>query len=199
MTTSHSSEQADGSRLSIQQDPLLSRHRLRVSLRWWREQRGLTQQQVAEALEWSKAKVVRIESGAVRVSATDVRALLTLYGASDDEADSLVTLARAARRRTWYQDYATALDRDYDFYLSYESLAVAIDTFHFLLIPGLLQTEEYARAVMRANEAEDAEQRIALRLERQVRLIREDGPSLRCVIDEAALYRRVGGRDHPVR
>jgi len=194
MPNGHSSDQLDRSPLPPQQDPLLSRHRLRVSLRWWRERRGLTQQQVAEALEWSKAKVVRIESGAVRVTAIDVRALLTLYGVSDDdESRRLVALARAARRRPWYHAYATALDRDYDFYLSYESFSVSIDTFHFLLIPGLLQTQDYARAVMRANGAEDPDSRVALRLERQARLIRESGPALHCVIDEAALYRQVGG------
>lgn len=180
--------------MSIQEDPLLARKRLRISLRQWREQRALTQKQVADALDWSMSKVVRIEKGTVRVSITDVRALLTLFKVSDaDEVGRLVELARVARRRAWFRDYQHALDRDFNDYLSYESSAVAIETFRSLLVPGLLQTEGYARAVMEANGATHPEERLALRLRRQAMLEREDGPSLRCVIDEAALHRQVGG------
>jgi transcriptional regulator with XRE-family HTH domain len=180
--------------MSVHEDPLLSRKRLRVSLRHWREQRALTQEQVAEALDWSQSKVVRIESGKVRVSATDVRALLTLYQVSDqDEAGRLVELARIARRQPWYRDYEHALDRDYDEYLSYESSAAVIETFQHLIVPGLLQTEGYARAIMAANGAMYSAERVKLRLMRQAMLAREDGPSFRCVIDEAALHRQVGG------
>jgi len=180
--------------MSVHEDPLLSRKRLRISLRHWRDQRGLTQEQVAEALDWSQSKVVRIESGRVRVSATDVRALLGLYQVSDqDEVVRLVELARVARRRAWYRDYEHALDRDYDDYLSYESSALAIETFQHLLVPGLLQTEGYARAIMAANGATYSEERVELRLRRQAMLARENGPSLCCVIDEAALHRQVGG------
>ena len=126
--------------MSVHEDPLLSRKRLRISLRHWREQRALTQEQVAEALDWSQSKVVRIESGKVRVSATEARALLGLYQVSDqDEVARLVELARVARRRAWYRDYEHALDLDYDDYLSYESSALAIETFQQLLVPGLLQ------------------------------------------------------------
>jgi transcriptional regulator with XRE-family HTH domain len=180
--------------MSVHEDPLLSRKRLRVSLRHWREQRALTQEQVAEALDWSQSKVVRIERGKVRVSATDVRALLTLYQVSDqDEAGRLVELARIARRRPWYRDYEHALDRDYDEYLSYESSAAVIETFQHLIVPGLLQTEGYTRAIMAANGATYSAERVKLRLMRQAMLAREDGPSFRCVIDEAALHRQVGG------
>jgi transcriptional regulator with XRE-family HTH domain len=180
--------------MSVHEDPLLSRKRLRISLRHWREQRALTQEQVAEALDWSQSKVVRIESGKVRVSATDVRALLGLYKVSDhDEVARLVELARVARRRAWYRDYEHALDRDYDDYLSYESSALAIETFQQLLVPGLLQTEGYARAIMAANGATYSRERVELRLKRQAMLASEDGPSFRCVIDEAALHRQVGG------
>jgi transcriptional regulator with XRE-family HTH domain len=180
--------------MSAHEDPLLSRKRLRISLRRWREQRALTQEQVADSLDWSHSKVVRIESGKVRVSATDVRALLALYQVSDqDEAGRLVELARIARRRPWYRDYEHALDRDYDEYLSYESSAAVIETFQHLIVPGLLQTESYTRAIMAANGATYPAERMKLRLMRQAMLAREDGPSFRCVIDEAALHRQVGG------
>jgi transcriptional regulator with XRE-family HTH domain len=180
--------------MAMQEDPLLSRKRLRISLRRRREMRGLTQKQVADALDWSVSKVVRIESGAVRVSTTDLRALLALYQIlEEEEVLRLVELARAARRPAWYREYESALDRDFDEYLSYESVAVTIETFQPLLIPGLLQTEDYARAVLTVNGASHIEDRLRLRFERQARLEREDGPFLHCVIDEAAMHRRVGG------
>ena len=180
--------------MSVHEDPLLSRKRLRISLRYWRDQRMLTQEQVAEALDWSKSKLVRIENGSVRVSATDVRALLELYKVSDqDELARLVELARVARRRPWYREYEHALDRDYDEYLGYESSAAVIETFQHLLVPGLLQTEGYAKAIMMANGATYSAERVELRLMRQAVLGREDGPLLHCVIDEAALHRQVGG------
>jgi transcriptional regulator with XRE-family HTH domain len=180
--------------MTVHEDPLLSRKRLRISLRHWRDQRGLTQEQVAEALDWSTSKVVRIELGKVRVSATDVRALLTLYQVSgQEEVGRLVELARVARRRPWYRDFEHSLDPDYDEYLSYESSAVRIETFQHLLVPGLLQTEGYAQAIMEANGATYSAERVKLRLMRQGLLAREDGPAFHCVIDEAALHRQVGG------
>ena len=180
--------------MTVHEDPLLSRKRLRISLRHWRDQRGLTQEQVAEALDWSTSKVVRIELGKVRVSATDVRALLTLYQVSgQEEIGRLVELARVARRRPWYRDYEHSLDPGYGEYLSYESSAVRIETFQHLIVPGLLQTEGYAQAIMAANGARYSAERVKLRLMRQAMLEREDSPSFHCVIDEAALHRQVGG------
>jgi transcriptional regulator with XRE-family HTH domain len=180
--------------MSNDEDPLLARKRLRISLRFWREQRSLTQKQVAEALDWSTSKVVRIESGEVRVSMTDLHALLTLYEVpGGDEIATLSGLGRAARKPPWYRVYQDVLDPGFDEYLGYEGSAALIETFHILLIPGLLQTADYARAVMAGNGAEEAEARIALRLERQAMLRLPDGPSLYCLIDEAALHRRIGG------
>jgi transcriptional regulator with XRE-family HTH domain len=172
-------------------------------LRRSRESRALTQKHVADALDWSQSKVVRIENGFVGVSITDLRALLALYKVSDEgEIDRLIELARVARRRPWYRKYEHALDPDFDAYLSYESSASTICTFQ-PIIPGLLQTEDYARAVMQANGASHIEERLELRLERQAMLERAQGPFLHCVVDEAALHRQVGGpavmRDQLVR
>jgi transcriptional regulator with XRE-family HTH domain len=179
---------------SVLENPQLARKRLRISLRYWREQRVLTQKQVAEALDWSMSKVVRIESGDVRVSMTDLRALLALYGVSGaDEIARLTGLARTARRRAWYQDYPHALDQGFEYYLSYESSAEVIETFQALLIPGLLQTEDYARKVIEAGRIVDPAEGVSLRLARQAMLAEPDGPSFRCVLDEAALHREVGG------
>jgi transcriptional regulator with XRE-family HTH domain len=180
--------------MPVHENPQLARKRLRISLRYWRDQRLFTQKQVAEALDWSMSKVVRIERGDVRVSLTDLRALLALYKISDEEEISRLTgLARVARRRAWFQDYPNAVDPDFEDYLIYESSAVVIETFQTLLIPGLLQTENYARVVMEAGGTVPTEQGVALRLMRQAILAEADGPFLRCVVDEAALHRQVGG------
>jgi transcriptional regulator with XRE-family HTH domain len=179
---------------SVPENPQLARKRLRISLRYWREQRVLTQKHVAEALDWSMSKVVRIESGDVRVSMTDLDALLRLYEVSEaDEIGRLTGLARAARRRAWYQDYPRALDPGFEYYLSYESSAEVIETFQALLIPGLLQTEDYAWKVIEAGGTVDPAEGVGLRLARQAILAETDGPSFRCILDEAALHRAVGG------
>lgn len=178
----------------VSENPQLARKRLRISLRYWRDQRALTQKQVAEALDWSMSKVVRIESGDVRVSMTDLRALLTLYEVPEaNEIGRLTRLARAARQRAWYQDYPNALDQGFEYYLGYESSAEVIETFQALLIPGLLQTEDYARQVIEAGGTVDTAEGVGLRLGRQAILAEPDGPSFRCIIDEAALHREVGG------
>ena len=140
------------------------------------------------------SKVVRIENGTVGVSTTDLRALLGLYGLVDDEtARTLTDMARAARRRPWFAKYEHARDAAFTAFLGYEGTASEIREFQTLTIPGLLQTEQYATAVIEANLASHAEERRELRLKRQESLLRVDGPLLRYVIDEAALRRQVGG------
>jgi transcriptional regulator with XRE-family HTH domain len=181
--------------MTTQETPWLSRKRLRVTLRKAREARGLTQGQAAGALDWSMSKIVRIEAGTVGVSTTDVQALLRLYGITGEtEAGRLVALARAARRRPWYSQYQQILNPGFEQYLGYESAASAILAFHPLTIPGLLQTEDYARVILEANHASDVDARLELRLRRQELLERVGRPLLRYIVDEAALHRCVGGR-----
>ncbi len=140
------------------------------------------------------SKVVRIENGTVGVSTTDLQALLGLYGPVDDEkVRTLTDMARAARRRPWFAKYEHARDTAFTALLGYEGTASEIKEFQTLTIPGLLQTEDYATAIIEANLASHAEERRELRLKRQEKLLREDGPLLRYVIDEAALRRQVGG------
>jgi transcriptional regulator with XRE-family HTH domain len=176
---------------------------LRGRLRAAREGGKLTQEQVAASLDWSPSKVVRIEAGTVGLSVTDLRALLGLYGITGDtEVAKLVDAARVAKR-PWQKDYPGALAAGFDVYLSYESTASEIKTFQTLTVPGLLQTEEYARAILAANQAPDPDQRLEARMRRQELLAHAEGPALICVIDEAALHRQVGGpltmRDQLVR
>jgi transcriptional regulator with XRE-family HTH domain len=165
------------------------------ALRRAREARGLTQREAAGDLDWSLSKMVRIEAGTVGVSTTDLRALLQLYEVADEaEAGRLVDLGRAARRRPWYSVYQHVLSPGFEQYLSYETAASVLMAFHPLTVPGLLQTEDYARAILEASAAPDIEDRLELRLKRQERLEREDSPALRYIVDEAAFHRRVGGR-----
>jgi hypothetical protein len=123
-----------------------------------------------------------------------LHALLRLFDVTDaGTVEKLVDAARVAKRHPWHRKYANALDAGFDSYLSYEATASVIMIFQTLAIPGLLQTEEYARAILEANNASHVEERLELRKERQLLLERADAPALRCVIDEAALHRQVGG------
>jgi transcriptional regulator with XRE-family HTH domain len=174
-------------------DPVVARRYLSGSLRAAREASAMTQEQVAERLEWSHSKVVRIEAGTVGLSVTDLRALLRLFNVTDQEvATRLIDAARIAKRHPW-RKYSTAQDAGFAAYLSYEGVASTIMTFQTLTIPGLLQTEGYARAIFAANKSPNADERLELRKKRQSLLAGADAPALICVIDEGALHRQVGG------
>jgi transcriptional regulator with XRE-family HTH domain len=175
------------------EDPVVARRYLSGNLRAAREACELTQEQVAERLYWSLSKVVRIENGTVGLTVTDLEAMLRLFDVTDAErVAKLVDAAKIARRRPW-RKYANAIDAGFDSYLSYEGVASVIMTFQTLTIPGLLQTEEYARAIFDANKSPHVAERLELRKKRQSLLEAADAPTLICVIDEAALHRQVGG------
>lgn len=174
-------------------DPKMARRRLRAALRDARETRGLTQRQTAENLDWSMSKVVRIEAGTVGVSTTDLLALIHLFGIDDAERGGLISLARAARKRPWYAQYQAVLSPAFEQYLGFEASATTICAFHPLLVPGLLQTEDYARSVLEAGGATLIDQRLELRRRRQEHLERPDRPVLHYIVDEGAVRRCVGG------
>ena len=125
---------------------VVKRRRLRAELRNARMAADLTQEQVADAMEWSPSKIIRIEAGSVGVSANDMKELLRLYHITDPKrVDELLTLARVARERsTTYRDAPPRLLQ----FIDYEAAASAIRMFQTILVPGLLQTEEYARTVI---------------------------------------------------
>jgi transcriptional regulator with XRE-family HTH domain len=177
------------------QDPIFQRERLRDRLKKARDAAGLTQREVAEALEWSPSKVVRIENGAVGVSITDVRVLLQQYSVTDSaQVDEILDMARSARQPPWWSPYRGVATPEFLTYLAYESAAAAIRNFESNLVPGLLQTEEYARATFQGmgTPGERAEALMNLRLERQDRLVHADGPELTFILDESVVRRRVG-------
>ncbi len=175
-------------------DPNLYRRRLRDALRTAREAQHLTQRQAADALDWSMSKLVRIEAGTVNLSTTDLKALLQLYAVADEvQVGNLLEIARNTRRSPWYSKYQEVIGAAFAEFLGYERSASTIKAFTQLIIPGLVQTDDYARAILEIRRVTRIDERVELRMERQELLDQEDCPEILYVIDEAALHRQVGG------
>ncbi|MEU1166167.1 helix-turn-helix transcriptional regulator [Streptomyces sp. NPDC005921] len=176
-------------------DPALQRRKLRDQLRRLRESAGYTQREVADEMEWSLSKLIRIEAGRNGISITDLRALIAHYRVTDQAVvDRLIAMARAARERPWWDRYRDIADPAFLLSLGYEGAASIIRTFEPMLVPGLLQTEEYALEVLRlTSPPEQVDMRAELRFERQERLLRSDGPQLHFILDENVISRAVGG------
>jgi len=128
--------------------PVVQRALLTDELQTIRREAGKTQEEVAAALDWSPSKLIRIEGANVGISVSDLRSLLRYYGMDDVERiERLVAYARGAKARGWWMAYRNDLEPGYYTYLGYEMGATAIRSFQPLLIPGQLQTEDYARAL----------------------------------------------------
>jgi transcriptional regulator with XRE-family HTH domain len=177
------------------QSPTVRRRRLALELRRLREAAKLTCEEVAEQLECSASKISRVETGRVSVSPRDVRDMLEIYGVPEPQREALVQLARESRQKGWWHAYADNLQPHVATYLGMESAASEIRIYEVNLIPGLLQTEEYARAVLTAGTVSsprsDVERQVALKMERQ--RLAMTSPQVWAVLDEAALRRQVGG------
>jgi len=179
--------------------PLVQRRRLRTELKKARQVSGLTQDQVAGEMDWSLSKIIRIESASSGISANDLKALLQLYGVKDPgQVDSLVALARAARERSWWSAYRDVAPQPLLQLTEYESAAQAIRQFETMFVPGILQTEDYARAVIDNYYEEGLSSNqlralVELRTRRQDVIDAEDPPSFHFILDEAAIRRLVGG------
>ncbi|MDG4807648.1 helix-turn-helix transcriptional regulator [Micromonospora sp. WMMD1120] len=183
------------------QGPTTHRRRLRLALRQLRSERGYSLEDVRQAMEWSLSKVIRIESGTVSISVNDLRALLSFYGVVDPgELGRMIDLARLARRRHWAAEYREYASPSYMDFLGYEDDASRISQYHPFLIPGLLQTEEYARLVVSArphyrSDGQAAQARVRLRMARQARVFAAGRDSaVRIVLDERAL-KHVGSKE----
>jgi transcriptional regulator with XRE-family HTH domain len=174
------------------------RRQLLAELRRLRPDHVHTQRQIAEALDWSPSKVTRIESGAVSLSVTDLRALLGYYGVADAAlVERLVDLARRSRRaRSPFAGYADVFDPVALRFFDFEHSASSIGEVELLVVPGLLQTEEYAQALMSVYGlgAEKAERFVSSRRVRQQVLGRSDPPEMSFILDESVLLRAIGGR-----
>jgi transcriptional regulator with XRE-family HTH domain len=172
--------------------PTVGRRRLRSALRAAREAAGFTQDQVAQEMDWSLSKIIRIESGAVGVSPIDARALLRLYGVADKpRVDELVGLARSSRARRWWSSYAGALPAPYTAYIGLEAETSSVLCYTPTKLPALFQTEAYAvKAVRRGQSSTDGQSQVEVRLARQREVLgKDDPPRITAVIDEAVVRR----------
>lgn len=181
--------------------PTARHRRLVQELRRLRVERGLRQEDVAQQLDWSLSKQEKIERGAIAVRVPDVRAMLILYGLATPEHraqhDALIRLARDARVKGWWHDYADAIPPWFEAYVGLEADASALHVYQGHFVPGLLQTEDYARSVYQAVrptlEPEDIERAVAARMKRQARLTTRDPLHLWVILHEAVLLHQVGG------
>jgi hypothetical protein len=184
--------------MAVDEGPTMRRRRLGAELRKCREEAGLTQDAVSRQFEWHAAKVTRIETARVAVTPRDVKDLLALYGVKDEAyREALMELARQSRQRTWWTDYRDLM-RPGNF-VGMEAEASAVREWEPIVMPGLLQTERYMRALMRTGRPSDTtekiDRRVALRLTRQARLTAQPPLRLHAIIDESVLHRSVGGKD----
>jgi transcriptional regulator with XRE-family HTH domain len=174
--------------------PTVRGRRLRYELRRLRDQAGLTRDETARRLDWSGSKISRIETGQSRAQTGDVRDMLDVYGVHGEEADALVQLAREARKRGWWTAYNDVFTGTY---VGLEAEASAIRTYEPQIIPGLLETEDYTRALIRSAlvraDPEEIERRVQARMARQEILTRPDAPEIWAVLDEPVIRRPVGG------
>jgi transcriptional regulator with XRE-family HTH domain len=186
--------------MARKQPPTARLRRLAGELRRLRAASEHTRETVEEQTGINTATLYRIENARVRPQKRTLLALLALYGVTDSaERDRLVELTRHASQLGWLQLYESDLTEGYQTYISFEAEAIRLQNYESLYVPGLLQTEGYARAVIRGvlpfETDEDIEQRVEVRMRRQQALSREQPVPLWAVFDEAAIHRVVGGAD----
>ncbi|SNT45373.1 Helix-turn-helix domain-containing protein [Actinomadura meyerae] len=180
--------------------PTVLRILLGAQLRRLRESRGISTEQAGYEIRGSHSKISRMELGRVGFKERDVADLLTLYGVSEpDERAPLLALAKEANNPGWWHRYGDILPSWFEVYLGLEEAASLLRTYELQFVPGLLQTEDYARAVVRLGYSdaseEEVERRVQVRTTRQERFTSPDAPTLWAVLDEAVVRRPLGGRE----
>ena len=186
-------------RMVTRASPTMLRRQLGAELRRLRDQAKRTVADIARDLGWSESKVSRIETAHSGIRGPDLERLLKLYRTSEAERKRLMALNAQARQRGWWEAYGDALPNAYETYIGFEAEASSIFNYQAQLVPGLLQTAEYASAVVQADGVSDnptvLEQRVAVRMARQAVLTRDPPPNLFVILDEAVLRRPIGGKD----
>jgi transcriptional regulator with XRE-family HTH domain len=167
-------------------------------LRRLREAAGISAEKAGYEIRASRSKISRMETGRVGLKVRDVEDLLTLYGVTDEQQRAkVVALARRSKAPEWWAKYNDILPDWFETYLGLESAATSIRSFETQFVPGLFQTEDYARAVTKLGHQtaplDEIERRVGLRLKRQELLGRAQPPRIWAVMDEAVLRRPVGG------
>lgn len=182
--------------MSSDEGPVVQSALLRDELVRLRTRRGLTQQQVAAALEWSPSKLIRVEGGKSSITKVDLDALLTEYGVtSESHRERLQVLRSGTREAGWWNAYKDSVSATYLRYVGFEAAAAVIRQFQTNFIPALLQTPEYSEIVTIAGSVEPHLVRpiVELRLQRQTELLRRSAPPRQYfVLDEGVIRRHVG-------
>ena len=180
--------------------PAVSRRRLRTELRRARNEAGLTQDQVAQAMDWSLSKLIRIENGTSSISTNDLKVLVQHYGITDEKhVAELLSLSKASRERSWWSAHP-GIAKPLAELIEYESAAHVSRHYEDLVVPGLLQTTEYMRASTRQlapdRPADRIDAVVEVRVKRQEEVFkRAEAQVLFFVLDEAVIRRMVGGKD----
>ncbi|MFE2937481.1 helix-turn-helix domain-containing protein [Streptomyces sp. NPDC059255] len=174
------------------------RRQLGRYLRDLRNKARLTVRAAARELEWSEAKMWRIETGQTSLRSLDVEAMCKIYGAPDELTSALMGLAKETKAKGWWHAYGDVIPEGFDLFIGLEEAASEIDWYESELIPGLLQAKDYAETIMRTHNPEENEEeinrRVHLRLARQALLTRSFEPvTLNVAVSEAVLRRPVGG------
>ncbi|MEU4383451.1 helix-turn-helix domain-containing protein [Micromonospora echinofusca] len=175
------------------------RRQLGRLLRQYRTEAGVTLDAAAEALEYSRQKIWRIECGMGPVRVLDVKAMCELYGVSDEMSEAMRGLATETKSKGWWHAYGDAVPSWFELYVGLESAAASLRQYQETVIPGLLQTREYIQALARIDQPsasdEERQHAVQVRLQRQGLLTRRlpQPPKLDVIISEAVLRRRVGG------
>ncbi|MBB5917311.1 transcriptional regulator with XRE-family HTH domain [Nocardia transvalensis] len=178
----------------IERGPTALRIAVGGQLRKLREKCGISREAAGEHIRGSHAKISRLELGRTGFKERDIRDLLALYGVDDPtECAAFLELVRQANQPGWWHRFGDLLPSWFEMYLGLEHAAQSIRTFEAQLVPGLLQTEDYARAVVQLGDGTEANRRVELRRRRQELLTRPDGPTLWAIVDEAVLRRPIGG------
>lgn len=176
--------------------PVVQQRRLRAELRRARDERGLTQKQVAEQTGWSISRIIRLETGATAVSTSDVLALVQLYGIKDKaQIDDMIAVTRA-QPEAWWDKYSEHYRQQFINFLAYEDGASVILQFQAHMVPGLLQTRDYANGVFEAYLVDPGRIDRAWEVrDRRQRLLQRDNVRFDFLLDEAVLHRTVVGPD----
>src|ERR1700677_265955 len=186
--------------MATDQGPVVQSALLRTELIRLRKDSGLTQEQVAQHLDWSPSKLIRVEGGRSSITKVDLDALLTEYGISSESIrERLQVLNRGTRERAWWTSYREGITPTYLEYVGYEAGAAYIRQFQSGAVPGLLQTPEYAE-ILTANsvDAMRVGPAVKFRLQRQAELAQRSVPPRQYhVVDEAVIRRHIGIKKDP--
>lgn len=183
--------------MAVKPSPTTLRRQVGADLRRLRADRTVAE--VAAQLGWSESKLSRIETAHTRIRSRDLDSLLDVYGTDGEARARIKAMAWQSRQKAWWEAYGDVLPDAYETYIGFEAEATSIFSYEAQIVPGLLQTAEYASAVIQADGVYEEEevhgQRVAVRMARQAVLTRQPPPQMLAILDEAVLRRQVGGSD----